>query len=655
VTRPLTSLFAPRSVAIVGASADETKWGNRFALKALRGAHRRAVYFVNRRGGEILGRPAYDSLAAVPEPPELVVVCVPPAAFGETVDAALAAGARAVVGISAGVGADEERAVAARVRDAGAVLLGPNCLGVFDAESELDLAPWGEFPHGEIGLLSQSGNLALEIGLLAQRVHVGFSRFASLGDQADLDVSELVAELAAHERTRVIALYVEDFRDGRAFVERAREAGKPVVLLAAGVSRAGSRAALSHTGALVTDAAVIEAACRAAGIVQVGSPRELVDAASALLGGRRIRGRRIAVLADGGGHGVVAADVLDRHGFELPSLSPGLARTLAATLPPTAATANPVDLAGAGEHDVSTFAHVAELLAESGEVDALLLTGFFGGYGTDAERAAAAEIARVAVPVVVHTLYPESEAASDLVDGGAIVHAEIEAAVRAAAALATAVPTPPSGCPLRKTEIVRDGYFGARDLVAAAGIALAAARFAATLDEARAAAREIGYPIVLKNLAREHKSDGGGVVLGLADEAALELAFGAAGDYSVERMVDARDGVELIAGVRRDARFGHVLLVGAGGIHAETLADAAMALAPVDAEAAERLLRSLRIAPLLDGARGRPAVDVGAAARAAAALSELDVDVEINPLLVTPRGALALDARVTAESPAPRA
>jgi acyl-CoA synthetase (NDP forming) len=370
MTRDLRPLFEPRSVAVVGASADPSKWGNALARGALRGEGRRAVHLVNRSGGEILGRPAHRSLAVLPEAPELVVVSVPAAGFEAAVDEALTAGARAIVAISAGLGeaGDEgrrvEEDVAARVRAAGAAMLGPNCLGVFDAAAELDLG-WSALPSGPIGLISQSGNLALELARLAAGAGLGFSRFASLGNQADLVAADLVAELARHDGTRVIALYLEDFRDGRAFVDacaRAGAEGKPVVLLTGGTSQASARAALSHTGALVSGARAVEAACRAGGIVAVATPKQLVDAAQALLPGRRPAGRRVAVYCDGGGHGVVAADVLAAAGLDVPALSPATTAALAEHLPETASLANPVDFAGGGERGLAAYADVGRLL-----------------------------------------------------------------------------------------------------------------------------------------------------------------------------------------------------------------------------------------------------------------------------------------------------
>ena len=345
----------------------------------MRGASRRPVYLVNRNGGEILGQQAFRSLEDVPKPPELVVVAVPEPAFEETVDTALAVGARAIVGITAGLGElsrdglEREQAVVQRVRAAGAVLLGPNCLGVFDAGAELDVG-WDALPAGAIGLVSQSGNLALELALLAADCGLGFSRFASMGNQADLDAADLLPTLADHEPTRLIALYVEDFRDGRAFAAAchgATEAGTPIVLLAAGTSEAGVRAARSHTGALTSGLSAVEAACRAAGVELVRTPKELIDTAQALLAPRLSRGRRLAVFGDGGGHGIVAADLAAATGLVVPKLGEQLVAELRVALGPMAVTGNPVDMAGGGEQDFARFERGARLLLASEEIDAV--------------------------------------------------------------------------------------------------------------------------------------------------------------------------------------------------------------------------------------------------------------------------------------------
>ena len=676
MTRDLTPLFEPETLAVVGVSADPAKWGYWFARDAMLGAHRRRVYLVGRNGGEVHGTTVHRSLGELPESPELVVLSVPADGLEEAVDDSLAAGARALVAIAAGFaelgaeGAARERALVERIRAAGAALVGPNCLGVFDGAADLQLAST-PLPAGPVGLISQSGNVLLEIGLLLEDFGLGFSRAVSVGNQADVDATELVSALAEHDATRVIGVYCEDFRDGRAFVEAARTAGKPVVLLTVGRTEAGQRAALSHTGALTSGRDAVEAACRAAGALLVETPSELVDAAQALLAPSRPRGRRIAVVGDGGGYGAIASDLLGGHGIELPVLSEETQSRLREVLPPTASTANPVDLAGAGEQDVFSFARSTRALLEADDVDAVLLTAYFGGYSTLSSELREPELAVAGLlgeataecgkPLVVHTMHPSSEPAHALRAVGVPVYRVIESAVDAMATLVaagTSLPSPLGALPAPAPPVTDAGYPAARAALANAGVPFGAARTVAGREEALAAAAELGYPVVLKALGLLHKSDAGGVVLGLRDERELaaafdELAFRLAPEsWSVETAENAAAGFELLAGARRDPRFGPLVAVAAGGIHAEALRDTAVALAPVTEAAAEELVRSLASASLLTGARGRPPLDVGAAAHAVAALSRFAgahpeiAEVEVNPLLVRPEGAVGLDARI---------
>ena len=678
MTRDLRPLFDPRSVAIVGASNTPGKWGHWLAGGALKGEDRRAVYLVNRNGGEILGRTAFRSLAELPESPELVVIAVPAGGFEEAIDAALDSGAKALVVISAGLGEsgsegrERERAAVERIRAAGAILVGPNCLGIFDAGTHLHLSS-NSVPSGPIGLISQSGNLALEVGMLAEDVGLGFSRFVSIGNQADVEAAELIDAFAAHEPTRVIAVYCEDFKDGRAFARaaaRAVKAGKPVLLLAGGGTTASARAARSHTGALVSDLVAVEAACAAAGIQRVSTPKELVDVAFALLSSPPARGERVGIVADGGGSTVIAADLASAHGLELPQVGENTVSALRDILPATAATANPVDLAGGGEYDVFNFARVVEILLRSEELDTVFLTGYFGGYSTYSEEHAAREVeaatamgrfaADTGKPLVVQTMYWRSEAAAALRAGGLAVYRDLEGALHAIAALVRAG-TEPRGAvpelPQSAEPVAATGYWDARELLEAAGVEFAQARRAQTREDALAAADDLGYQVVLKALGELHKSDAGGVAIGLVNPGALEaelaqMATLSASEYSVERTAPVAHGIELIIGSRCDPRFGPVTLVGMGGLYAELLGDVAAALAPVDEPEAERMIRSLRGAPLLTGTRGRTPLDVEAAARATAALSRAaaehpDIDeLEINPMLVLPDGAIGLDARI---------
>ncbi|AJF69011.1 acetate--CoA ligase family protein [Streptomyces vietnamensis] len=685
MTRDLTSLFDPGSVAVVGASDDPAKYGHAVAAQALRAPDRRPVHLVNRRGGTVLGRTAATSLGEIGEPVDLVVISVPGTGFEAAVDDALACGAKAIVAITAGfaeagpAGLARQRAVAERVRAAGAVLVGPNCLGVADNTTELYLAS-DRFAPGRVALLSQSGNLALELQLRGAPHGLGFSRFVSLGNQADVTLVDLVEDCARHEPTSVIAVYAEDFGDGRAFARAAAGAGKPVVLLTAGRGTASARSARSHTGALTTSADVVAAACRDAGVELVRTPREMTVVLAALAGGRRTAGRRTAVLTDGGGHGAVAADAAEDAGLDVPELGAPAQDRLRSVLWEQSAVRNPVDLAGMGEQRPLSYADTVRELLAADEVDAVLMTGYFGGYAAsegglgggpaggsvlaEGEQRAAKEIAghlaATPKPLVVQSMYPESPSCRALAEAGVPVFAATEDAARALAALTGRVAGAPAGVaapPPVAAPLGDPSYHGVRALLAAAGVPFPPAR--EITDEAGLLATAASFegPYVLKALHVLHKSDAGGVALRLADRDALLAAYRrmharlGAPSYSVEAMADLSDGVELIVGVQRDPRFGPVAMVGLGGVLTETLRDVAFALAPVAAGRAEKLLRGLRTAALLDGVRGRPAVDVTAAAAVIARITEAAAahpeiaELEVNPLLVRPDGALALDAR----------
>ncbi|MFD4240936.1 acetate--CoA ligase family protein [Streptomyces sp. NPDC058525] len=693
MARDLTALFDPRSVAVVGASDDPAKYGHAVASQALRAPDRRPVHLVNRRGGTVLGRTAATSLAEIGEPVELVVVSVPGAGFEAAVDDALACGAKAIVAITAGfaeagpAGLARQRAVAARVRAAGAVLVGPNCLGIADNTTELYLAS-DRFAPGGVALLSQSGNLALELQLRGEPHGLGFSRFVSLGNQADVTLVDLVTDCARHEATTAIAVYAEDFGDGRAFARAAAAAGKPVVLLTAGRGTASARSAQSHTGALTTSADVVAAACRDAGVELVRTPREMTVVLAALGSGFRTAGLRTTVFTDGGGHGAIAADAAEDAGLAVPELGAPTQDRLRSVLWEQSSVGNPVDLAGMGEQRPLSYADtVGELLAAE-EVDAVLMTGYFGGYAAsegglgggpgggsplaEGEARAAKEIvghlASGAKPLVVQSMYPQSPSCRVLAEAGVPVFSATEDAARALAAITGRQPAGPDAdgvppLPAAATPLRDPGYHGVRALLGAAGVPFPAAREITDERELLAAAAEFEGPYVLKALHVLHKSDAGGVALRLPDRDALLAAYRemharlGAPAYSVEAMADLADGVELIVGVHQDPRFGPVALVGLGGVLTETLRDVAFALAPVPARRAEVLLRGLRSAALLDGVRGRPAVDVAAAAAVierittvAAAHPEI-AELEVNPLLVRPDGALALDARAVLGAP----
>ncbi len=672
----LEALFAPKSVAVIGASDDIRKWGNWVAKGALAGPV--PVHLVNARTDVVLDRPAVPSLVGAGLRVDLAVVAVPASAFEAAVDDALGAGARAIVGISAGLGETgpegkaREQAVVERVRAAGAVLLGPNCLGVSDAAAGLSLTS-NPLQPGDVAFISQSGNLSLELAQLLDEYGLGFSRFASLGNQAHLDAADLVEATVTHDGTKVIAVYCEDFRDGRRFAQAAldaRDAGKTVVLLTVGASEASARQASSHTASLVSSSDVVDAACAAGGIVRVSTPSQMVDAIALLRESPIARGRKVAIITDGGGHASIAADVAESLDLSVVHFSEELAATVAAELPAAATSVNPIDVAGGGEQDLSCFGRVVRAVLASGEVDAMVLSGYFGGYGqygealADLEVETAGALADAVVssgrPLVVHSMFPQDAPAAELRSRGVPVYRTIEGALLALGGTAGVEPVGLTPLPEPQSAMSAFGYWEVRAALLEAGVNFPQAHLVSSDAELEEALPAIQFPVVLKAMGLLHKTDVGGVQLGIADADELRAEYRSMVDrlappaVTVEQMVDTSDGVELIVGVRRDERFGPIAMVGGGGILTEVLDDVATSLAPIDASRATDLLRKLRTSALLDGVRGRPAVDIDAVAEQIAAITRFAcahpeiVDFEVNPLLATAHGAVALDARAIA-------
>ena len=664
----LAAFRSPSAVAVVGASDDTTKWGHWLARGALAGSGRRRVHFVNTRGGSVLGQPAFRSLGEIPEPPELVAFAVPGRSLPAAVDDALAVGSRGLLAIAADVA--DETALAERVRAAGARLIGPNCLGIYDAESELSLA-WGRFEPGALAIVSQSGQLGLEIAGLAARAGLGVSRFVSVGSQIDVSAAEVLADLVDHRRTRVVALYLENFADGPAVlaaVDTLRAAGKRVLLLTVGSSAAAQRAARSHTGSMTSALDVVDAAVRSVGAVRVDTPTRLVAAAQVLALSPPVGGRRTAVLADSGGQAALAADVLTQAGLQVVDLPESVRAGLRTPLPRAALTANPIDLAGAGEQDLTVYAAVVDELAASAAVDAIVLTGYFGSYGHDtavlgpleitvAERIGAAA-GRHRVPVLVHSMASGTDTLAALHGAGVPTFGDIETAVAALAAalrLAEPIPSPVVAVePIRVSYAAGSGYFAARTALGRAGI---------PFPEGSVTTVAGAGPYVVKADWLEHKSEQRGVVVNLADADAVRRCLDdmktrlGPGRYVVESMDTRADVQEIIVAARRDPSFGPTLVIGAGGVLAELLRDTVTTLVPCGREEARHLIERLRCYPLLAGWRGRPGVDVDALVDIAVTLGAVLAgspelaEIELNPVRVGPRGALAVDALIIATRP----
>ena len=681
----MDAFFDPGSVAVLGASNDSSKWGFWLAAGALRGSERRRVYLINATAASIQGRPTFARLSDLPETPELLVISVPGPTVAGVVDEALENGVRAFLIISARV--PDADALAATIREAGGRLIGPNSLGLVDSHADLLLA-WGNFTPGSLAVVTQSGQLGTEIATLAARSGLGISRFASIGGQSDVRAAEVLTTLVDDPATAQVALYLESFTGGGALVsalKALRAAGKPTMILTTGASSAGARLARSHTGSMTTAMDTIDAACRAAGSIRLTTPGQLVELAGFFASAWLPNGPRIGVLSDSGGQGAVAADTAESWGLNVTELTPAMRQRAAGILTDADHIDNPIDLDGAGEKNLDVYADLAEVLLADADIDAVVLSGYFGCYGEDVPDLIDRELAVVdrlgdlvaeaKKPVIVHSMSASSPAVTRLWELGVPVCTSIEAAMRVLAragfyaahsgrlteSLELTGPVTPWGT----------GYAAARAVIEDAGIPVPAAVTVGSVGpgETRAPAEAVpdsglNPPFALKAGWPAHKTEVGGIALGLNDLHAVETAYAdmvgrlGEGEYILEEM-DTRDHVvEILVGGRQDENFGPLVIVAAGGTETELFADTWLELAPVTHTEAVDMIARLSCSRLLTGWRGRPAADIDALAEVIVAVSRLVAgnnaiaEIEINPVRVAPDGALAVDALVvTTDSP----
>lgn len=670
----MDAFFDPGSVAVLGASNDSSKWGFWLAAGALRGDERRRVYLINSSAASIQGQPTFTHLRELPEVPELLVISVPGPTVAGVVAEALDLGVRAFLIISARV--PDAADLAAAIRSAGGRLIGPNSLGLVDSSNELLLA-WGNFTPGTLAVVTQSGQLGTEIATLSARSGLGISRFASIGGQSDVRAAEVLATLVDDPATTQVALYLESFTGGTALVtalKALRAAGKPTMILTIGASSAGARLAKSHTGSLTSTMDTVDAACRAAGAIRLNTPGQLVELAGFFATGWLPAGHRVAVLSDSGGQGAIAADTAENWGLGVPELSPDTGRRISELLPEASHIDNPIDLDGAGEKNLDTYADVTEALLADPAIDAVILSGYFGCYGQDIPELGAAELAVVErlgrvvgeakKPVIVHSMSADSKAVTRLWELGIPAYTSIEAAMRVlahsgfyAAHSGRLTDTQDLTGPVTPWGT---GYAAARDVISRAGVPVPAAVSLGKGREPAEAVPNSGLkpPFALKAGWPAHKTEVGGIVLGLNDLAAVDTAYAdmvgrlGEGDYILEEM-DTRDHVvEILVGGRQDENFGPVVMVAAGGTETELFADTWLELAPVTHVEALDMIARLSCSRLLTGWRGRPAADVDGLAEVIVAVSRLvaannDIaEIEINPVRVAPGGAVAVDALV---------
>jgi acetyltransferase len=711
-TRNLDALFAPGSIALIGASNQPGSVGSVLAENLLESGFRGPVTPVNPHEAAIRSTPCYRSVADLPSPPDLAVIATPaPTVPGLIADLG-ARGCRAAVVISAGFGeaggdgGDLKEAMLAAARPHLLRIVGPNCLGVMSPGAGLNATFARTRPAaGPLALVAQSGAVAAAaLDWASARGH-GFSRVVTLGDMADVDFGDVLDFLALDDETKAVVLYVESITAARKFMSAARMAGrnKPVAVIKAGRSAAGARAALSHTGALAGADGVYDAAFRRAGLLRVYELRELFDAVTTLTSGISVRGDRLAVVTNGGGAGVMAVDALEERGGHIAALSPQTLAALDACLPRAWSKGDPVDILGDAQ-PARYRAALQAVLADRG-ADAVLVLNCPTAVAdsTDAARAVVETVhAHKPRRAVLTSWLGETAAAGGrrlFAEASIPTHETPDEAVRAFMHLAeharnralllqapAATPETPPDRPAAQAVIERALAEGrsmltdpeAKAVLKAYGVPVVESREAATPAEAGEIAAALGGAVALKILSPDvtHKSDVGGVVLGLVGARDVAVAAEAMAarvaearpearlsGFMVQPMVNRPGARELIAGVSIDRTFGPVVLFGAGGTAVEVLADSTVGLPPLNEHLARDMIARTRVAKLLDAYRGLPAANVGAIAQVLIALARLAVDLpdvaelDINPLLADADGVIALDSRIrvakAADRPAP--
>jgi acetyl coenzyme A synthetase (ADP forming)-like protein len=684
VVASLRPFFEPRSVAVIGASRRRGSIGGELFRNILAADFSGATYPVNLSAEPVAGVRGFRSIKDIPDAVDLAVICLPAEHVIPAADVALGRGVEALCVISAGFaemgaeGRKRQERLLALVRAHGARLVGPNCLGIAVPGIGLNatFAPRA-LPPGRIGFSSQSGALGLALLEKASERSLGFSAFVSIGNKADVSTNDLLEWWEDDEHTDLLLLYVESFGNPRTFSRVARRVArrKPILALKSGSTSAGSRAAGSHTAALAGSDAAVDALFHQTGVLRAKTLEELVDAAALLSSQSLPAGPRVGVITNAGGLGILCADACEAAGLELPDLTDATRDALAGRVPAEASLANPIDLLGSAT--AATYEAVIGPVLEDPNIDALVVL-FVPPVVAGADEVAAAirrsveAVGRVK-PVVAVVVSAEGVPASLRgTDSPVVALPYPESAANAlalAAKRAAWLRTPPSEHLVppgidqaRARRVVADALAGAGDLwldpprmeelLGAYGIRLVGERLAATADEAVAAARELGFPAVVKTAAAGvHKTDIGGVALDLRDEDAVRAAAGRIGvPVLVQQYLDR--GVELLAGVVQDPMFGPLVAFGPGGALAELIGDAAFRLAPLTDADARELVTGGKAGRLVAGFRGAPALDAAALVDLVTRLGRLADDLpevaelDLNPVLAWPDGCVAVDARV---------
>lgn len=705
----LERIFQAKSVAIVGASRDEKKRGYQAIKTLLRDKYEGRIYAVNPREESVLGFPCYSSVLDIKDELDLVLITTPAKSIPGILEQCGKKGVAGAVVIAGGFGElggegkllEHDLVEAARKHRVR--VIGPNTSGMINVNSGLNLVGIQNVPRGDIALLTQSGNIALHLITEAQlKSQRGFSYYVGVGNEAEIKFHEYLEYFTQDQATKAILMYVEGLREGRNFLQQAYKTTlhKPIILLKSGRSSTGRKSAGSHTGALAGISEVARTAFKRAGITTIEHADELFPVAETLSSLPYIKNNKIAILADGGGHATIAADLLTDHEVEIPKLSKKTQARLAEILPPNASLQNPVDVAGGTDANPAIFADCAKILLEDDNIGGLLIVGLFGGYGIrfaekltfneeDAAHRMGKLLYKTGKPIVLHSLYnfAQTHPLELLRYYGIPVFDSLDIACKCIGALSQYGSyldeyhskanfvlnwghKAKKSCQALIANAYQEGRttlleHEAKELLRRHGAPVGMDRLARSADEAVQIAREMGRDVVLKIVSPQilHKSDACAVKLKLETEQEIRAAYkeiiANAEKYNpkaelkgclVSPMVD--EGVELIVGTKIDEQFGPVIMFGLGGILVEIMHDVVFRVLPITSISAKKMLKEIKSRPILDGARGRPGVDKKALQELLLTVSDIIQaypeirEMDLNPVIAHEKGASIVDARI---------
>ncbi|MGE3926384.1 MAG: acetate--CoA ligase family protein [Lautropia sp.] len=708
--QPIAAFMYPDSVAIVGASNDQTKRGFHAIETLLADQFKGAIYPINPKESSILGLKCYPDLQSLPASPALALICTPAKTVPELLAQCGRAGVKGAVVLGNGFseagqeGAALEAAAVAMARAANVRVIGPNTSGMFNTHAHCNLVGLPDLPTGHVGLISQSGNVTVSLVCEAQiNGRVGFSTYVGVGNEADIRFDEYLRYLGNDPNTRVVVVYAEGFKDGRAFVDAVRDvsASKPVVIFKGGRTMQGQLAARSHTGSLAGDYRMSRDVHTQAGAIVVNRSDQILPIAETLTLLPKPNGNKVAILADGGGHATMATDVMAEQGIPLARLSEATRDRLAQILPAAAALGNPVDVAGRTDSDPMALTRCADILLSDPNVDCLLIVGMFGGFHLRfshalldeeirASEALAVSVRSHGKPTVVFSAYEiaKPEPLTKLHALGVPVFSSVELAGQCVGALiqygqrsidSAGAPRQAAGqAACAGHEIVAraraDGrdhllepearrFLRANEIPIEEGVWIKSDE---ALDRVQRRSRAASFAMKLVSRDIQHKSDAGGVLLGLGVhelEQARKTIRDRALAYAPTARLDgvlvvsmARKGCELILGVVNDAQYGRVMMFGLGGVWVELLREVAFRTIPVTRSDAEQMLDLSKAKALFEGFRGEPPLDRNAIIDLMLRLSRLCEthpeihEIDLNPVIVYSQGYEILDARMTLKS-----